>query len=493
MNNELVVKASVPAQVRVMPDSQFNLNYNNDLVTHVQLRVFYQGMTADRRLFTEDFSDKLLQTLPQTPVVGYFDEESEDFIGHNHSQFIYGYVPENAKFGFEQDQDGTKWAVTDIILFTGRKDNIGTVAQKIIGKQHSLELEASSMKYKIKKDKKGNFDYIELQDGKFIGLSVLGDNQSPAFEGSEFFVEKTPELQTCVEDISRHLSYFNTNDKSTDGGEEVNTDTTLPSILKDLREFMKQTTDEFETELTEALYSAFGDYVFILQWSFEDSQVVFMDMEDGKYYRVDFQSEGEMIEFSEKLEVKVRFLTKEEIDATFENENTDGDSEEDSNLIIMPINDVENNTVTTTNSILDIPSTADNTEENTEDDNNETRENGIFISESELAQIETDRAELEKYRKETKVNIINQYADFIDAAEKAKFIEEIDQYTVFDLETALSTSAMKKILKEKQEESKKKQKELGGFGIRTTPILPKNSNSESNLANLVGRYKSENK
>jgi hypothetical protein len=85
--------------------------------------VFYQGLTKDRRLFTEEFSNKLLGSLPQTPVVGYWDTEKEDFVGHNHTQFIYGYVPENAKFGFEIDPDGSKWAVTELVLFTGRVEH----------------------------------------------------------------------------------------------------------------------------------------------------------------------------------------------------------------------------------------------------------------------------------------------------------------------------------------------------------------------------------
>ena len=64
--------------------------------TKAKLKVFYVGETEDHRLFTREFSDKILETLPSTPVVGFFSEEDDDFIGHNSVQYVYGHVPETA-------------------------------------------------------------------------------------------------------------------------------------------------------------------------------------------------------------------------------------------------------------------------------------------------------------------------------------------------------------------------------------------------------------
>ena len=47
-----------------------------------QVKDFYVGQTGDGRLFTKKFSDQLIESLPYVSVVGYYDEESEDFIGH---------------------------------------------------------------------------------------------------------------------------------------------------------------------------------------------------------------------------------------------------------------------------------------------------------------------------------------------------------------------------------------------------------------------------
>lgn len=321
---ELIVPASVPAQVLEIPNSNFNLTYKNDLVTHVKLRVFYQGLTKDRRLFTEEFSNKLLTSLPQTPVVGYWDNETEDFVGHNHTQFIYGYVPENAKFGFETDPDGSKWAVTEVVLFTGRGDNIGKVAQKIIGKKHSLELDSGSMKYSVKRNPDGQMQHIELQEAKFVGLSVLGDNQTPAFEGSAFFTDKgikTCELGKCVQEVKDKYSVFLSNTDKKIGGEDVNKQETkkVPAeILTELQNFMRVTEDEMAKGIMEAAYGKFGNNIFVVQWSSVDDMIVFMDMADGMYYRAKFYMTGDdKIEMGDKMWVKPRFLTKEEIDMVF--------------------------------------------------------------------------------------------------------------------------------------------------------------------------------
>ena len=212
------VSTSVPVSIIELPDSKFNLNESNPFITHARLKIFYVGMTDDNRLFTEDFSNKLIKTLPQSPVVAYFDEDSEDFKAHNQKQYVYGYVPENAKIFFEEEDDRV-WAFTDVVLFTGRKDNIGEVARKIIGMQHSLELDPGSVEYKINKDQKGRFKNIEFTEGKFIGLSVVGKSEKPAFQGSHFFtIEEESEMVKALMEFQEGVaSYFDCNQKDSNG------------------------------------------------------------------------------------------------------------------------------------------------------------------------------------------------------------------------------------------------------------------------------------
>lgn len=519
-NENLVVHANVPAKIDLIPESTFNLHYqNNELVTHVKLRVFYKGMTKDRRLFTEEFSSKLLSSLPQTPVVGYFDEEQEDFIGHNHTQFIYGYVPETAKFGFETDKDGTVWAVTDIVLFTGRKDNIGKVAQKIIGKQHSLELDSNSMKYSIHRDAAGQLQHIELTDGKFIGLSVLGDAQSPAFEGSSFFEEvKTQEFAKCYKEMADNARCFISNEFVANGGEEVNQEiTTKPEI--ELGKFMRVTYNELQKKIYDALCVYWEQEVYIVQWS-PENDLVFMDLEDGQYYKLIFSVETDgTVKLGQEMPVKPRFLTEEEINAMedgqpkqlAENEvaatipaNTPVPEKEQEGIEDMtskeeevkPVEKVEEATTIETEEIknaqivVETVSQVSSTQEivdtkeivATGEGIDEQKEEGIFITEGQRIQIENDRKELEEYRKERKFSIIEKYTEFLTSQEKNDIAAKIDAYSIDELETALTKISMEKVLKEKTKNN------VGSYGIRTTPKIQSNPNSDK-LADLVGHYK----
>jgi hypothetical protein len=541
MNNkeELIVPANVPAQVLEIPNSNFNLTYKNDLVTHVKLRVFYQGLTKDRRLFTEEFSNRLLGSLPQTPVVGYWDTEKEDFVGHNHTQFIYGYVPENAKFGFEIDPDGSKWAVTELVLFTGRGDNIGKVAQKIIGKKHSLELDSGSMKYSVKRNPDGQMQHIELQEAKFVGLSVLGDNQTPAFEGSAFFTEKgikTCELGKCVEEVKEKYSVFLSNTDKIIGGEDVKQEETkkqVPAeILTELQNFMRVTEDEMAKGIMEAAYGKFGQNIFVVQWSSVDDMIVFMDMADGMYYRAKFYMTGDdKIDMGDKMWVKPRFLTEEEIDMVFPEtpeERAQLDAQIEKNQEEMQ-QDMANATAAETDDVKveepkpevaaePVVTPAPETEvikveaiepaapapvveapvvqevkpaepvvetvpEAEVKANDETKQEGVFITEGERVKIEADRKELAEFRKEKKLAVIEKYSEYLSKDDKSMFSSKVDEFTIETLEAELAKVSMQKLLKQNTQNNV-----AGTYGFRTTPKLQQNPNG-SKLAELVERYK----
>ena len=194
------IDLNVPAQI-----TSFETDINENVSSHVtrgKVQGFSKGSTGDLRDFTEEFSNDLVKSLPGTPVVAFYDEdESEDFIGHNPRQYVYGYVPEDAVPTFVE-KDNKTWAVVDVNLFTERKDNIGEVAKKIIGKAHSLELNPDTVDYKLIyiNDK---LTKIVFTKGSFYGLSVLGDNQKPAFEGSMFFTENVIDELKSFQNISK--------------------------------------------------------------------------------------------------------------------------------------------------------------------------------------------------------------------------------------------------------------------------------------------------
>lgn len=106
-----------------------------------------------------------------------------------------------------------------MVLFTGRKDNIGEVATKIIGMQHSLELDPDTVEYKINKDANGKVKNIEFTEGHFIGLSVVGKKEKPAFNGSHFFtIEEESEMVSALLDFQESvMSYFDCDTTDSEG------------------------------------------------------------------------------------------------------------------------------------------------------------------------------------------------------------------------------------------------------------------------------------
>lgn len=223
--DDMKISLSVPATIYSFGETQ-SLTQNK-YVTHAKLKVFYIGKTGDNRVFTKQFSDQLLQTLPGTPVVAYYDEDKDDFVGHNPVQYVFGYVPEAATIQYVEE-NGSTFAVTDVLLFTGRPDLIGQVASKIIGKSHSLELDPGTVEYTIVRANR-MIESITFTKGHFIGLSVLGNNEQPAFAGSSFFTEGD-EIKTFVDsfkEFKQEVELYKS------GGQLMNEENNLPTLTSE--------------------------------------------------------------------------------------------------------------------------------------------------------------------------------------------------------------------------------------------------------------------
>ena len=266
----LNISLNIPAQITSF-ETNGNEN-NNSHITRGKLKVFSIGRTGDNRVFTPAFADSLMATLPGTPVVAYYDEETDDFIGHNDEQYVYGYVPENAVPEFVED-GGKTWAVVDVNLFTERQDKIGEIANKIIGKAQSLELNPDTVDWEIVYVN-NRLDKIVFKQGSFYGLSVLGDNQKPAFEGAGFFTS----------DIIEQLTGFQNPLKNDGGNLEMNkTDFLSLGIQEKMNNFSKMIAD-----------SGLFDTFYVIDFNEEEVFVrVFMDDDytcnESKVYAVQYR------------------------------------------------------------------------------------------------------------------------------------------------------------------------------------------------------------
>lgn len=159
-------------------------------ISKARLRIFYKGFNRNQGYITDEFAEKLLSSLPYTPVVGIFNDLVKDFGGHNQDRNvakIYGVVPQDPHFAWEDhlDSDGVMrtYACTDVYLFTGRYD----AAKLIPGKQQSMELDTKTIRGDWQVINEYGQEGFVYTDAQFIGLSVLGDDKTPSFEGSAFY------------------------------------------------------------------------------------------------------------------------------------------------------------------------------------------------------------------------------------------------------------------------------------------------------------------
>ena len=281
------VNLSWPAQLYDFKKDTVQENFSRG-----KLRVFYKGETEDHRLFSDSFSEQLIQSLPYTPVVGYYDEEQDDFVGHAAEQQILGIVDPLSEIVFEKDEDGFDWCVCDVALYTERPDLVGKLAKKVIGHKQSLELDPNTVEYKINYDTKKHFKNIEFTAGTFVGLSVLGDNQKPAFPNSAFF-SYDEQFEKKMTILKQYCEQHN----QQEGGN-----------TKKMLDFIKASWGEKTSRIAEALCSDYENDGFTMINDVYDDFVIFRlfyyNSMESKLYKIKYTIDDQLqVTFGDIVEV----------------------------------------------------------------------------------------------------------------------------------------------------------------------------------------------
>lgn len=465
-----------------------------------QLKVFYKGETADHRYFSDSFSEKLIESLPYTPVVSYWDAERDDFVGHATEQQILGIVDPCIAPRFEKDDKGVEWCVCDVVLYTERPDQTGDLAKKIVGHPQSLELDPHSVKYTINYDEKRHFKNIEFTEGKFVGVSVLGNDQKPAFTGSAFF-----SYDEKFESKMKILREYCENDQKTKGGQ-----------VMDLAEFMKLSWGDISKAVEDKLTAEYGNeaYTLIIDM-FEDNAIVrFYSYIDGsnKLFRVRYtcDEKGE-ITLGQVNEVHVVY--EDVVDESKNEEPTFEQSTEEENLGVATatedpivegatkeqvVEHEEINAEEVVSTALDVVNHEETIEQQTEnlpevqvDDVSQASVSNAEItdekkvSENETIEQEDSSAstfaqsqveELEALKREKKIALLDSYKEDLSDEEYADFTARIDEFDNDSLELEL-------LRRYKRENSEPRVERI----FNTVSVLNKDENSDS-LDSLVRKH-----
>lgn len=395
----------------------------NEVISKARVRIFYKGLNRNATYISDEFAEKLVNSLPYTPIKGIFSDETHDFTDHGDRRNegkAYGIVPYPANFAWEdfEDSDGITrtYACADVLLWTG----IYEEAKLIPGKPQSMELYNKSLK--------GEWKYIDGQkcfyftDGCFLGLEALGEDVEPCFEGARFYSLMEPfiklaksfeELNTYAKKTIDSLSLVNelTSSKLNKGEKQMQVTFNLSD--EDKRCILMQLLNADSEYWTYAVINVYDDYAIVYNY------------EADSYEKVNYTKNNDTnsVELGEREKVFNMYINEGE-KALLENirEANGGNFE----LIDEKLNSLQklNEDIT--------KFTSDNERLQAEFSNLEKEKTSM---ENELSTLREYKSQIEHSEKNA---LVDKYAVKLTDEVVQKYREKIDEYSVLDLEKELS-------------------------------------------------------
>ena len=404
-----------------------NLEEFNQVTSRSRCRIFYKGGNRNRTYITEEFAEKLIATLPYTPVKGIFDSTADDYTDHGRQRYegrIYGIVPENPNFAWEThlDVDGVErtYACVDVLLFT----SIYKEASQIAGLAQSMELYQPSIE--------GSWKYIDgkkffvFEEGCFLGLQVLGEEVEPCFEGAGFYTIQ--DIETRLNTILTKLESFNLDRQEEKGGKK------MPVIDFKLSDNQKYT---MLWNLLNPNFNEEGGYVmeYSIMDIYDDYAVAY-DIQDQNYERVYYTKDdaNDSLEITSTEVTYIVDVTESEKKALEAlqtmNNNSFEKLDEDFSALKEEVETL-NGSINSLNEekealSVELEEVKNNFTEATTTIENLTEENNT------LAEF---KSQVEKMEKEA---IIDKYADKLNEDVVNEFREKVDEYSAVDLEKELA-------------------------------------------------------
>lgn len=437
--------------VRLQSPIEFiNIIPYNPLISKCEIKVCYVGEQPNRNLsiITKETAKQMANSLPGSPIVGFWNEEIQDFEGHKRELSLdengnivqkdltkpIGFVDLNAKVWFAKYLDDNsverEYLVTEGWLWAGRFPEIKRIIQQ--GNNQSMELDDKIIDAHWSKDNNGEPQFFIINEAIIKGLCVLGEETEPCFEGATI---QAPTIQFSFDESFKEQLFSMMNE--------------LTKILskEEQKVFAKYPMTIGDTLWT-ALYTHFNN-AYSVMGAYEDEEQKFAVLKaEDKEYRVDFSlAEDGSINFAEEV---VTFEGEYEPQFTLE-ENTQyllGKNEQDNQE-----ENQENIEESQKYSLNDIP-------EYVELMNNFNQLQTSFeaLQNSFNEAQETIRA-LTEYKngvlKKEKQAMIDSFYMLSDE-DKADVIQNIDNYTIDDIEAKLSIICVRnKVAFNKGEEDNK--------------------------------------
>ena len=235
------------------------ISESNPNLGRLKVRVFTKYGNRNGSYITEKVANQLITSATKgtTPVVGFFDPETQSWASHSGPTLAnaYGYV--ESFLGWEpfEDTDGVTrdYAVFSIILFTDYFEE----ANKVFGQNQSMELNPDTIT--------GAWTMIDHEEyyvytsAEMLGFCIIGEHE-PCFSVSSFFSKNDDTYISQSEKFSSLLFNLKAQveeaEKINEGGEQPMNELENQEVVEQVdnpQEQVEDTFQEFEVEETESV------------------------------------------------------------------------------------------------------------------------------------------------------------------------------------------------------------------------------------------------
>lgn len=448
-----------------------NLTKYSDTISKGRCRIFYKYANRNGTYITDEFANKLLSSIPYTPVKGIYDNFDEDYTDHGNKRSlgrIYGIVPENPNLQWEThlDEDGIEreYACVDVLLFTALYEEAG----EIIGKAQSMEIYEPSIKgeWKIIEGRR----MFEFSEGSFLGLQVLGEDVEPCFEGAAFFSLYTS-LKQMIDEIKEYTAKLP--ELNTGGQSEM-----LEKITFKLSDSEKHDAiwslinsnynEEGGWAIDYAICDIYDDYALAYNYS------------EASYERIYYSKNDETNEVAvnEKRKVFVIDVTENEMNALNTIRTLNGGTYEKADEVYaqaeqVPTLQEENSNYVQKIEELNASISTLETEKGNFETQLEEANNSINSLTEEVEALNTYKANIELQEKE---EVISSYSELLSEEILDSYKERISEFTALDLDKELAYEL--------------KKNNVTVFSKDNNPgFIPKDDGNKTGIEAILSKYK----
>ena len=296
------------------PVEFINVTPLNPLISKCQIKVCYVGdePNRNRSIITKDVAREMANSLPGSPIVGFYNEHTKDFEEHNRQLSItggelkvldttrpYGFVDLNAKVWFQKflddGQNEHEYLMTEGYLWTGQYPECQRIMTS--GNNQSMELAEDYIKAEWTEDENGYPEFFIINEAIISKLCILGEEFEPCFEGSTI-----TNVQFSLDEGFKNKLF---------------------SMMEELTQILKEggakMFNRYAVEIGDALWTALYSYLketyadYNLVEVCEDNEQKFAVLKNGEeYYSLNFSMSEEAFVAEEELVALADYTEKEE-------------------------------------------------------------------------------------------------------------------------------------------------------------------------------------